>query len=303
MRRMILNLAMIMFFLCSLTMASASETLLFQGRWGKEVNQLGISFPSPGVMPVAPYMCIGSYDVDETGGFWFSDSINNMLKCYKNKTWSYILVNFGKMGDLVCHGKKIFVVTREPDGVAVINPENGKVERQLRISFKNPGRLKVFADNLVAVEDSGAGVWISKDDKPYLHPAVALEAAGNINRIYGVQYNAAEDSRTIISAELADEIQEPEVLAVYEPEDKIIFCKTAGMKDEKPVLMVVTNSQPEVLKFVTITKEQAVTRVELKMLDGPFLTTSWKLCSDGNIYGFAGDAEKGFKVYKAEKSL
>jgi hypothetical protein len=254
-------------------------------------------------MPIAPYACIGGFDVDSTGAVWFADSVNSKLKCYKDRNWSYIMVNFAKMGDLVCFGKKIFVVTRAPDGVAVINTENGKVERQIRIEFKNPGRLKVFSETLLAVEDSGTGLWISKNDKPYLHPAVALEAAGTAERLFGLQFNFEEDTRTVISAELADEIQEPDVYAVYEAGEKIIFSKTAGMHNGKPVIMVVTNSQPDLLKFVIVSKEEAISKVELKMLEGPYLISSWKLCSDGNIYGFSGDAKDGFKFFQAQKGL
>lgn len=303
MRNVILLLSICLVFLHFTGMVNADQSLLCQGRWGSEVNELGINFPSPGVMPIAPYACIGGFDVDNSGAIWFSDSINNKIKCYKNKKWSYIMANYGKMGDLACYGKKIFVVTRQPDGVAVINPENGKVERHWRLAFKNPGRLKIFNENLIAVEESGSGLWISKNDKPYLHPAAALEAIGHGNRIFGLQFNFAADSRTIISAELADEIQEPDVFTVYEPADKIVFSKTAGMKGDKPVIMIVTSLKPQILQFITLSNEGPTGTIELNLLEGPFLPSSWKICSDGNIYGFAGDAKEGFKFFKAEKNL
>ncbi len=282
----------------------AAETVLFKGKWGKETNQLGIVLPAPGVMPLAPYQCIGGFDVDNSGAVWFSDSVNNMLKCYKDRNWSYILVNFGRMGDLQIFNGKIHVVTREPDGVAVIDPDTGKVVRQIRIDFKNPGRIKVFSENTVAVEESGSGIWICRSDKVYQHPATALEAAGDSNSIFGLQYSFVDDSRMVIRAELADEVQEPDVFAVYEAGEKIIFSKTAGSKNGNPVIMTVVNSAPKTLKLIAYSAANQIGgTIELPVLDGPFLHGSWKICSDGNIYGFAGDANNGFSFLKSTKNL
>lgn len=285
--------------------AQASQTMLFEGRWGKEVNQLGVVLPSPGVLPVAPYMCIGGFDVSPDGAVWFSDSVNRMLKCYKDKKWSYIMLNFARLGDLAIYNNKIFVITREPDGVAVIDPEKGKTEKHIKLELKNPGRLKVFDENTLAIEEAGAGVLIKRKEMIYQHPALALEAAGTINRLFGVQYNLEDDSRTIIGAEFAEEIQEPEVIALYEAEEKIIFSKTAGVKSEKPVIMVIKASQPTVLNFILIdTAKEKPVQIDLPIFDSPPLQPSgWKLCSNGEIYGFSADAEKGFKFFKAEKSF
>jgi len=297
-------LVTIIFLFCAQSSA-ASQTLLFEGRWGKEVNQLGVVMPSPGVLPVAPYMSIGGFDVTPDGAVWFSDSVNSMLKCYKDKKWSYIMLNFGKLGDLAFFNKRIYVITRDPDGIAVIDPEKGKTERHIKFTFKNPGRLKIFDDNTLAVEEAGAGILIKRKEQIYQHPATALEAVGTINRLYGVQYNFEDDSRAIISAEFTDEMQEPELISLYEAEEKIVFSKTAGIKNEKPVIMIIKASQPNILSFIQIdTEREKPVQIDLPLFDAPFLQPSaWKLCSDGNIYGFSGDAEKGFKFYKAEKSF
>lgn len=285
--------------------AESSQTMLFEGRWGKEVNQLGVVLPSPGVLPVAPYQCIGGFDVSPEGAVWFSDSVNSMLKCYKDKKWSYIMLNFARLGDLTLFNKKIYVITREPDGVAIINPESGKTENHIKLEFINPGRLKIFDENTLAVEEAGKGILIKRKGNIYHHPAAALEAAGTINRLYGLQYDLEEDSRTIISAEFADEIQEPEVLSLFEAEEKIVFSKTAGIINDRPVIMVIKASQPTVLSFIHINPEkEKPAKIDLPVLDAPILSpAAWKLCSDGNIYGFSADAEKGFKFYKAEKSF
>lgn len=278
--------------------------MLFKGSWGKDVNQLGIRLPSPGVMPVAPYACIGGFDVDAGGGFWFSDSVNSMLKCYKDKTWSYIMLNFGRLGDLACYRQKIYVLTREPDGIAVVDPAKGKVERQVKIDFKNPGRIKIVSEQLFLIEEPGIGLLICKNGQTTMHPAVALEAAASENRIFGVQFNLENDSRSIIAAEIADEVQEPEMLGLYEAGEEIIYIKTAGTVGNRPVLMVSRRSNPAVLDFIKLGDQATPEKtVSLPVFDAPFLPASWKLCSDGRFYGFSGSVSEGFKVYRAENAL
>lgn len=279
-------------------------TPVCQGRWGKEVNQLGIVFASPGVMPVAPYQCIGGYDVDADGAFWFSDSVNSMLKCCKKGEWTYIMLNFGRLGDLACFNQRIYVLTRQPDGIAVVNPESGKVERQIKIDFKNPGRIKIVNDKLFLIEEPGTGLLICRNDQASLHPAESLEAVADEKRIYGVQFNLEADSRSLIAAEMAEEVQEPEMIGLFEPGEPIVFSKTAGLHEEKPVLMVITKSKPTTLSFVKMGEHAEVLKtVDLPLFEAPFLTAGWKLCSDGNLYGFSGSATEGFKLFRSENGF
>ena len=279
-------------------------SLLFKGTWGKEVNQLGIVFPSPGVLPVAPYQCIGGYDIDADGGFWFSDSVNAMLKCYKNASWSYIMLNFGKLGDIACFNKKIYLLTREPDGIAVVNPEKGKVEQHFKIKLQNPARIKIFSEEIFLIEEQGIGLLVWKKGSASLHPATALEAAASSSRLFGIQYDFAADSRSIIAAEIADEVQEPEMLGLYEAGEQILFSKTAGTHGSQPVIMLVTRSGPGEIHFIKLGENASVKkRISLPIFDGPYLTASWKLCSDGKLYGFQGSANEGFKIYRSEDNF
>ena len=289
----------IMLFCAGNIVHGADVSLVAQGQWGKEVNQLGIRFPSPGVMPVAPYQCVGGYDVDDSGRLWLTDSINRMLKSVKNKEWSYIMTSFDRMGDIACFEKKLYVVTRAPDGVAVISPESGKVEQQLRIDFNNPGRIRIFAAGILGVEEPGVGLWIVRNGKAELHPAVSLEAVGNDKTLYGLQYNFEAGSRTIVSAELAEQPQEPETIALFEAGDNIVFGKMAGLLNQRPAFMVVTQSKPAFLTLYSLDQQQQPQkRAELPVLEAPFLTISWKLCSDGRLYGFEGTATGGFKIHR-----
>ena len=279
---------------------AGDNVLICKGQWGQEVNQLGIKLPSPGVLPIAPYQCIGGFDIDHEGAAWFSDSVNSRLKCFKKNEWSYIMLNFGRLGDLVCLKQRLYVLTREPDGVAVINPANGKIERHVKIAFKNPGRLSVISDKLFLIEDQGNGLLICKNDQTVQHPAVALEPACDGQRLFGVQYNLEADSRGIIAAELADELQEPEMIGLYEPGEPIVFIKTAGIHANRLVVQVVTRSNPEILNFAKLGEHAEVLQsVALPVFDAPFLTASWKLCSDGKLYGFSGSATDGFTLLRS----
>ncbi|PKL43323.1 MAG: hypothetical protein CVV42_20280 [Candidatus Riflebacteria bacterium HGW-Riflebacteria-2] len=302
--RMSLIITAMLLFLAGNAAQGAEISLVAQGQWGKETNQIGIRFPSPGVMPVAPYQCVGGYDVDDSGRLWLTDSVNRMLKSYKNKEWSYIMTSFDKMGDISCFEKKLYIVTRSPDGVAVINPENGKVEQQLRIDFNNPGRIRLFAAGIIGVEEPGVGLWIVRDGKAELHPAISLEAVGDSKTVYGLQYNFEAGSRTIVSAELATQPQEPETIALFEAGDNIVFCKMAGMLGKRPAFMIVTQAKPEVLAIYQLNpQQQPLKRAELPVFEAPFLTSSWKLCSDGRFYAFEGTATGGFKIHRYDDKM
>ncbi|MBU1106887.1 MAG: hypothetical protein KKB51_09495 [Candidatus Riflebacteria bacterium] len=281
-----------------------NTSVLVKGQWGKAGDQIGIRFPSPGVMPLAPYECLGGYDVDADGNLWITDSINHMIKRYKDKKWSYLMTSFDKTGDISFFNHRLYIVTRAPDGVAIINTENGKVEQQLRIDFKNPGRIKVFEPDLIGVEEPGVGLWICRKGVAELHPAAALEAAGSNKSLYGLQYNLEAESRSIIKAEFAEQHQEPETLALFEAGESIVYCKIVGMLKDQPMFMIVTQSKPGIMIFYALDAAlQSVKKAELPIFDAPFLTSNWKLCSDGRLYGFEGHAKDGFKVHRYDGKL
>ena len=303
MRLYLLVITVLILFAGSSVYAS-NTSVLAQGKWGKEVDQIGIRFPSPGVMPLAPYECLGGYDVDTDGNLWISDSVNHMIKSCKDNKWSYMMTNFDRMGDIAFFNKRLYVVTRAPDGVAIISVENGKVEQQLRIDFKNPGRIKVFEPNVIGVEEPGVGLWLCRNGAAELHPAAALEAVGDKKTLYGLQYNFSTESRSIICAELAELHQEPETLTLFEAGENIVYSKMAGMLNNLPMFVVSTQSKPDILSFYALDANlQPVKKAELPIFDAPFLASNWKLCSDGKLYGFEGHAAEGFKVYRYDGKL
>ncbi|GAB4282579.1 MAG: hypothetical protein Kow0029_28210 [Candidatus Rifleibacteriota bacterium] len=285
---------------------AVDKKLLVKGKWGTEANELGIRFPSPGVMPIAPDMCIGGFDVDDSGQIWISDSLNRKIKSYKDKEWRNFMVNCDTMGDLAYHAGKLFIVCKKPDGYLIFDTKKEKVENLIKVPFKNPGRIAILRKDLIAIEEISGGVWLIENGNAVMHPADALEAVGNKSFIYGMQKNLGSESYLVMKAELSKELQEPEaVLNLDQPEGKrVVFAKLAGMIDETPVVMMSYSSEPDSLVFFKVDTDPAHRNsISLKILDGPYLPASWKLCSDGKLYGFEGNAKDGFKIYVSEKNF
>lgn len=285
-------------------LSAADHKIIARGKWGKEIDQLGISFPAPGVMPIAPYMSIGGFDVDEKGKLWIADSLNRKIKSFKNREWRYAMVNCESMGDLVHDSGKLFVISRNPDGLMIFDTDKEKVERLIKVSFKSPLRISVINKTTIAIEEQSGGVWLvnTESEKSYLHPATSLEACGKGSSIYGLQKNFDSENRSLIQAQLAEKIQEPEVVTTLEfsAESRIIFAKLAGMKGNDPVAMTINAESPDKILFTRIkTNASPQEMASLPIFDGPYLLSSWKLCSDGNFYGFEGTASEGFKIYQA----
>lgn len=285
---------------------ASDKTLVAQGRWGKEVNQLGIKFISPGILPIAPFMCIGGYDVDHDGKVWIADSVNRQIKSFHDRTWRYAMVNCDLLGDMDSFSDKLYVVCKNPDGFLIFDKIKEKVEKLVKVPFKTPGRIVCIRKGLIAIEELAGGVWLIEGEKIFKHPATALEACGRNAEIYGLQKNFDSDTRTIIKAELSKEVQEPEIVTSLdlEPETRLVFSKMAGMVGDKPLVMSISNTSSDVLDFRKIDLTQKTfQKISLPIMDGPYLLTSWKLCSNGELYGFAGNASEGFKIFRSEKNF
>lgn len=279
--------------------------VICRGRWGKQLNQIGLLPPAPGVLPTTSGSGPGGYDISADGTIWISDSVNRKVKSYSAGKWKYIMVNADRLGDLVVHDGLVYVVTRSPDGVIAINPQTGKTEQRFSINFSTPGRLGVFKKGFVGVEDISDGLWLSKGDKSWIHPAAALEAIGNTGHIYGLEYNIVDQSRSVIKTELATQDQEPEFLLLFEIDERIVFNKLAGLIGEDPVIMVVTHDSPSDISFKRLdTRGNIKKTITLPTLHSPwFAAGSWRLASDGHLYGFEGCYKRGFRLLKSAKSF
>lgn len=279
---------------------------LFSGKWGTENDRLGIRFPAKEVLPIAPYMCIGGFDVAPDGRIWFSDSVNRKIKSYKNKKWRYAMVNSEKMGDLDWHDDKLYIISRNPDGFIVFDTNSEKVEKIVKVPFQNPLRIACLNKDLVLIEEQSGGIWVVKNENPTKHQATSLEACGVSNMAYGLQLDLISQNRQIIKAELGTKMQEPEMVTglEFEPETRIVFSKMAGMVKENPVAMIIKAKPASKLEFLCFNNEKRTfNSISLPVLPAPYLLSSWELCSDGKLYGFEGDAKKGFKVLAATQNF
>ncbi len=258
-------------------------------------------------MPIAPYMCIGGFDVDDSGKIWLSDSVNRKIKSFHNKQWRYAMVSSEKIGEVDIHKNKLYIISLNPNGYLIFDCESEKVENLIRVPFKTPGRILCLNENLLLIEEiSGGGIWIIENGKAQKHPAVALEACATGDAVYGLQQNFDSEARSIIRAPLAKTLQEPDVIANLEaePGNRFIFSKMAGMIKNNPVTMSINGNTPMQLDFNRLNNSEGTfSKISLPLLEGPYLLSSWKLCSNGEFYGFYGTASEGYKIYHSRKNF
>lgn len=285
----------------SASVGAADNQIIVKGDWGKKPDQLGISLLAPGVMPTAPFMGIGGYDVSSDGRLFVADSVNRQIKTFQGKEWRETMINAQALGEVCFSDNKLYLISKNPDGIMVFDTASEKIEKQIKVSFKSPGRIACLDKDLLAVEELGGGVWLVKGDKSTLHPAVALQACGNQNAVYGLQKDLLGENLQIIKAEISKEAQEPEVIHLIENETRTVFARLAGLIGNDPVIITVSENDPVNLKFTRVGAENK--SISLPALDGPYLISSWKLCSDGSLYGFSGHASEGFKFIKSGKNF
>lgn len=285
----------------SATVCAADSQIIVKGDWGKKSDQLGISLLAPGVMPTAPFMGIGGYDVSPDGRLFVADSVNRQIKSFQGREWRETMVNAQALGEVCFFKNKLYLISKNPDGVIVFDTAGEKIEKQIKVPFKSPGRIACLDRDLIVVEELAGGIWLIKGDKATMHPAIALQACGNQNAVFGLQKDLLGENFQIIKAEISKEAQEPEVISLIENENRTVFARLAGLIDNDPVIITVSENDPANLKFSLIGAENK--SISLPALDGPYLISSWKLCSDGSLYGFSGHASEGFKIIKSGKNF
>ncbi len=298
-----LNKSLILIFLLNFASAlfGADTQVIVKGTWGKKTDQLGISFLAPGILPTAPFMGIGGYEVDNNGRLYISDSVNRQIKSYFKKEWRETFVNSEGLGEVCLFAGKLFIVSRNPDGFIIFDTESEKIEKTVKVPFKSPGRIAVLAKNLVLIEELSGGLWLVENEVPRLHPAVALQACGDANAVYGLQKDLLSENLQVIRAEISKEFQEPEVVNIVEISIRKVFARLAGMVGNSPVLATVAADQPDTIQFQRMDGQGQT--VSLPVLEGPYLISSWKICSDGQFYGFSGTASEGFKIFLSGKNF
>ncbi len=280
---------------------AAEMKVITEGKWGKKSDQLGINMIEPGILPTGPFMGPGGFDVETSGKIWISDSVNHQIKSWFNREWRETMVNCNALGEVCLAGSKLYVVTRDPNGFIIFNTTAEKIEKQVKVDFKSPGRIASLRSNLIAIEELSGGVWLIEDEKPAFHPAIAMQACGNGTHVFGLQKDLLSENQQIVRAELSKEVQEPEVVGVLESENRVVYARLATLLDDDPVIMITSETEPQTLQFVRVSVN-GESRVKLPLIDGPYMISPWKICSDGKIYTLGGNAE-GFKIFAAEKNF
>ena len=296
---LILFLAFIIF---SQTAFTQGFKQIVQGKWGKKTNELGIKFLSPGILPTMPFMSPGGYDVDNEGKIWLADSVNRQIKSFINREWRETMVNSEALGEVHFHQGKLYVISRNPNGFLIFDCEKEKIEKLVKVNFKSPGRIVCLRPNLVVIEEIGGGIWIVEGEKSFVHPAVALQAIGDGRFVYGLQKDILSNDLHLIRVEVSKEPQEPEIAGTYENERRTVYARLVSLPGKTPILSVIDEDDPANYRFINFDQAKNKT-LKLPVLDGPYLLSSWKLCSDGLFYGFFGNASEGFKIYCSEKGL
>ncbi len=295
--------------ICALTFPSntlfskeiKAETLL-KGGWGKNLNEIGINFPSPGVMPLAPFTCIGGLDIFNKEDIWISDSINQSLKFFKNgKLISNFKIESSMCGELAVNDNSVFlVINGDKKGIQILDKKTGTSNRFVPIPFKNPGRISILATDSFVVEESGNGIWFYKNGVTQKHPSGALEAISTGTTLYGTQFNLAENNRLIISCDLSVRLEQPEMYYLFEvsPELRILYSKLCGFFDGNPVLTSIDSGNPNFYSAYLLDKNSGNLKHQgLPILTGPFLSNAWKI-RDGYFFTFTGNPKAGWKVIR-----
>jgi len=295
------SLTLIFLFIFASALSGADMQVVVKGGWGKNSDQLGIKFLAPGVLPTAPFMGVGGYEVDDEGRIFFSDSVNRQIKSYFKKEWRETFSNAEGLGEVCLFSGKLYVISRKPDGFIIFDTSAEKIEKMVKVPFKSPGRIAVANKNLVLIEELSGGLWLIENDKPRLHPAVALQACGNAEAVFGLQKDLLSENLQIIRAEISKEFQEPEVTNIVEVSVRKVFARLVGMFGNSPILATVAADQPEKIEFQRL--DDPGLTISLPVLEGPYLMSSWKLCSDGQFYGFSGTASAGFQIIRSGKNF
>lgn len=302
MKKLIILLVMTVFsnsVICYAQKKPEFKTVL-QGQWGTKDDELGMRVPYGSEMPSVPYDCVGGFTIDSDGCLWIVDSVNRKIKKFtKGKFSKAYKVDNDQIGDIVLFNNHIFVVTSS--GVQIIDAKNGKVISRVNIKMKSPGRIHVMNLNKFVVEDSGNGIWLVENNKAAKHPSTVLEAVGVANNLFGTQYNLEPNNRLIVSCDLTKRLEQPRPLYLYEEPEKtrILYSRLAGIFKNKPVLIAMLSTDVKKYSCFLVEKGRShLSKMDLPVLEQPFMQVPWKMEADGYLYAFTGTPKGGWKIIR-----
>jgi|GEM_PF-1206016 len=308
----ILLIALTMNFFPLPGLCSDVSEIVLQGTWGSESEQVGIKYPSPGVLPDAPFMGPGGFRVDPQGAVWISDSVNRSVKVFHEGKVEVFPIAAEKLGDLDLYGGAFYVCTKNPDGVFIGNQADGAELRRIAIPFKSPGRLNIIDENHFLVGENGGtgnqtpsggspdgGVWVVKEGVPSRHPAEVMEPVGNAERIFGIVYDLEESSRKIVYSGWTLDESEPILFSILrQPGQRIVYNRILGLQEGQPWVLILNAATPSDYRAILLGLDGKVVKdIPLSLLTGCYLPAYWIPGTWPALYGMLSDPQ-GFTVLR-----
>ena len=281
---------------------AADEAPLYRIPWGKGPAAVGLRFPEPGMLPSTPFLGPGGFRIDTDGALWVSDSVNRRIKRFApGQPVRAFPVRAAGLGDLEVTAEEVYVVQRGPFGVARYEKASGDLKTVVAIPYRTPGRLRVIASTTLLLKEEGSRLWTVVNGKPVAHPAEALEPVYNGTHLFGVQYEFLDDSRRLLACRLEYRPAEPDQFTLFQtPGRRIVFNRLAGIRDGRPVLLVLFADRPDQFEVYSFTANgRPDLSGTLPVLPGCGLAAPWILGPDGNWYGLSPDL-KGFSILRRE---
>lgn len=279
--------------------ASDVTEVMLQGSWGSQPEQLGLRMPSPGVMPGAPFQGPGGFRADAQGGIWVSDSVNRVVKVFREGKVEVFPIPAEGLGDIDLAGDAFYVCTRSPAGIFVGRQSDGAEVKKIAIPCRSPGRLHAIDENRLLLADGAGGLWWIRSGTPGRHPADVMEPVGSVERVFGIVYDLDDSSRKIVWTGWQDEENEPELFALLRlPKERIVFTRLLGLQEGLPWVMVTTASDPANYRVFRLDADGKVAReTRLPVLGGTWLPAWWVAGPCPVVYGFRSDPQ-GFSIFR-----
>ncbi|MBF0544431.1 MAG: hypothetical protein HQM08_08355 [Candidatus Riflebacteria bacterium] len=283
------------------TFCGEEYSTIFKGHFGPGESDVGIKFLTPDILPETPFCGPGGFFPDKEERIWISDSIQKKLKAFSASESFSIEIPAKKLGDLCIKNGQVFLCTKDPDCIMIIDIQSKKVKRTIPLNYNTPRRILVVDENHLAVEETDGNCWIIFNGIPELHPAQVIEAVGNTEKLFGISNTFENDSRNIVYCGWEKEKNDPEIFSHLKlPENRIVFSKVMGYSETNESLMVgcVLASQPNSLSVISFDSNGAQKELgSLPLQESIYLPSQWVFANGNSFYGLSATATE-FKIIK-----
>lgn len=293
--------------------------VVLQGNWGNSQNEIGVKLIEDKILPNGPFMGPGGFRVDENERIFISDSINNCIKIFNSNQISDIIkVKATYLGDIDTYKNCVYVVTKNPDGIAEYDLQTKAQKNFFNISFGTPGRILVVNDQLILLEDFTGKIWAVINNKVYEIQLSTLEPVADSNFIFGISIDLEPTQRKILVAKLLTNkelnnaptrnnkyngtniISEPRQFCVLKEDSNILYAKLMGLMNSTPIIIYIKANNEKKYNLVFTDRHGNITSRfnDIPILSGCWMPSYWILSKDfKSLFGFESDTQ-GFKVLK-----